>query len=182
MEVKMKLEFSIEEEDYINFNMHYLDNSKKLKQSMYIFRFILPIIISFLIVYIISKIVRYHIIVLVIAYFLIYFIWIYFFEKSVDESTRKRIKKVLSEGKNKGLLGKRTFEINDNYIKDSNKYRTQIVNINALEKIFITDEYVFFYISSISAFIVPLRIFESNEEKEEFKNYVNSIKKSLQCE
>lgn len=65
----MKLEFSIEEEDYINFNMHYLDNSKKLKQSMCIFRFILPIIISFLIVYIISKIVRYHIIILVIAYF-----------------------------------------------------------------------------------------------------------------
>ncbi|WP_315078613.1 YcxB family protein [uncultured Clostridium sp.] len=178
----MKLEFSIEEEDYINFNMYYIDNSKTLKQPMYIFRFILPIIISFVMVYIMNKIVRYHVIVLVIFYFLIYFAWVYFFEKSFIKTTRKRIKKILSEGKNKGLLGKRTFELNHNCIKDSNEYSTQIVNINALEKIFITDEYVFFYISSISAFIVPLRIFESNEEKEEFKNYVNSIKKSLQCE
>lgn len=172
----MKLEFILEEEDYIKFNIYHMDNSKTYRNSILIQRYVTPII--FLMPpFVLAKITPAPFSYWMTCFGITFLIWICFFKKYLIGKVKRNIKKRLKEGNNNGLLGKRTIEISDNEIKETTEYRKDSVNINSVENVIINEEYIFMYINSIEAFIIPLRVFKDKQEKNDFMKYIESIKK-----
>ena len=85
---------------------------------------------------------------------------------------------LLKEGKNNGVLGKRIFEIRDNQIIETTEHTKEFVNINSVEKVIINEEYIFIYINSMQAYIIPLRVFKNGEEEDRFRKYIECINKN----
>jgi len=171
----MKLEFSIIEEDYIKFNIHHMDISKTYRRTILKQRYVVPII--FLIIpFFLVKISKIPFLNWIVLYGLLYIIWICFYKKYLIWKVKNNIKKSLKEGKNNGILGKRTFEICEDEIIETSEYGKSSTNIKSVEDVFINDEYIYIYINRLQAYIVPLRAFINKKEKDEFIKHMESIK------
>jgi len=171
----MKLEFSIIEEDYINFNIHHMNISKTYRRTIFKQRYIVPII--FLITpFFLVKISKIPFLNWIVLYGLLYITWACFYKKYLIWKVKNSIKKILKEGTNNGILGKKTFEICEDEIIETSEYGKNSTNIKSVEDVFINDEYIYIYINRLQAYIVPIRAFINKKEKDEFIKHMESIK------
>ncbi len=168
----MKLKYSLTKDDFINFNLNYMHNSNSLKKTLFINRFIVPLI--FLIIpFLLYDIADMEFIIFMITFILLFILWISFYNKFVDNINRKRLNKILNENNPNDLLGERVLEIIGDKIKITNSSGENIIRVNSIKKIIENDNYIFVYINSITAIIVPLMTFRSDEEKDTFKNLLS---------
>ena len=168
---KMKLEFSIEEEDYINFNIFHLDNSKTLKNSILFQRYGVPII--FLVVpFVLVKISNIPFSYWMTWFGMMFIVWVCFYKKYFIFKMKRLIRKKLKEGKNQGLLGKRIIEINESELTEITEYTKESVNIQGIENVVVNDKYIYAFINSSQAYIIPLRVFKDKDEQHEFIEYI----------
>lgn len=171
----MILEFSIIEEDYINFNIHHMDISKTYRRTIFKQRYIIPML--FLIIpFFLVKISKIPFLNWMVPYGLLYITWACFYKKYLIWKVKNSIKKRLKEGKNNGILGKRTFEICEDEIIEISEYGKSATSIKSVEDVFINDKYIYIYINSMQAYIVPVRAFISKKEKDEFIKHMEFIK------
>lgn len=168
----MKLKYNLTENDYINFNIYHMKNSKSLKRAMIINRFLTPLI--FLVMpFILHYISDTPFIYWAVTFILVYILWVCLYEKYAYRINRKRIKKMLQEKDNEGLIGESVLEIDDNNIKITNDSGENTIYVKSIKNIVENDDYIFIYINSISVIIIPIKIFKSTEEKENFKSLLN---------
>lgn len=106
----------------------------------------------------------------------LYIIWACFYKKYIIWKVKKSIKKKLNEGNNNGVLGEKTFEICEDEIIETSEFSKSSANIRSVEDIFINEEYIYIYINQMQAYIVPIRAFINEKEKEEFIENMKSIK------
>jgi len=173
----MELEFILMEEDYIKFNIHNMNISETYRKSIFIQRYILPII--FLIVpFVLAQISKPPFLYWMIVFGILFVVWICYYKKYLIWKIKRIIKRRLKEGKNNGVLGKRIFEIRDNQIIETTEHTKEFVNINSVEKVIINEEYIFIYINSMQAYIIPLRVFKNGEEEDRFRKYIECINKN----
>lgn len=168
----MKLKYDLTENDYINFNIYHMKNSKSLKRAMMINRFLVPLIflvMPFILYYISDISFTYW----ALIFILVYILWVSFYENYVYRINRKRIKKMLKEKGNEGLIGENVLEIDENNIKVTNDSGENTIYVKSIKNIVENDEYIFIYINSISAIIIPIKVFKSTEEKENFNSLLN---------
>lgn len=170
--IDVKLKYNLTEEDYINFNIAHMKNSKSLKRTMMINRFLTPLI--FLVMpFVLDDISNISFWYWAVIFVLTYILWVVLYEKNVYKINIKRIRKMLEEKRNESLIGERILEIDGENIRIINDRVENIIYIKSIKNIIENDEYIFIYINSISAIIIPIKVFKSIEDKELFKSLLN---------
>jgi uncharacterized membrane protein len=167
----MIIEYEITENDYLFFNMYHFENSKTVKNTFALIRFIFPIIFLFLSLR--SWINFEGLNPVSIFAFVFACVWLIFFPKWMKKSVENRTRKIIREGNNKGLLGKKKLEINEDYIIETDQNAESKHKWNVIEKVVNTQDYIFIYASAVSAYIIPINAFKSKEERDNFLHRVN---------
>lgn len=169
----MELEFELIEEDYINYNIDHAKKSSSVKKNIMTQRLLGPIL--FLTIPFVIR--RYTEIPL--WYWLTLFgicsvVWIVFYPKYFNWEMTRRVKKMLKEGNNENIFIKRKITLSSQGILEISAIGETNIAWEKVEKVEETDEYIYIYISSISAHIIPKRVFKDENEKQMF---IKEIKK-----
>ena len=169
----MKIEFELTKQDYIKFNLYHIGHSDTIKRSIAKQRYIVPVIycaIPFLLV-------RFTVIPLLfwlLPFAVAAVIWVAFYPQYFKWRAARSISKMINEGKNVGMLGKRCISLTDVGIVDIGDLDESKTNWDLIESIGETEEYIYIYNSAVSAYIIPTRAFSSIAEKEAFIRKLHS--------
>jgi hypothetical protein len=71
------------------------------------------------------------------------------------------------EGQNKGMANSTTISIDPDGLEASNGLSSSTLSWFAIEKISITAEYVFLYVSAMNAVVIPRRAFTTETQRQE---------------
>lgn len=173
----MNFEYSLTKQDYIDFNLFHMTYSDSMRRSISIQRFILPIGIIIILPFLLASLTRIPLWYWLIVCVCMSLFWIASYPKYLGRSVSKRISKMLNEGENegKGILGKHSFSLSEDGIVDTSEHSELRTKLNAIENVVESKDHIFIYISAISAFIIPTRIFAGEDHKEEFLKKVREM-------
>ncbi len=170
----MNLQFEITKQDYSDFNIYYANNSKAIKRTVFINRFILPIIFLILPVFI-SKVSDISLFYWYCVFILTFILWIILYPKQFNKSYKKRLSKLFDENNNKSIFTHHNLSITEEGIIDTTKFGE--TKTNTIDNVVEMDNYIYVFISGISAYIIPKRIFTNFDEKKDLLNILNKINK-----
>lgn len=171
----MKFQYELTKQDYIDFNIYHIRNSGTLKRTLFIQRYVIAVIYLF-IPFILVKVTDIPLWYWLSAFTITAVLWVTFYPKYFVSGTIKRILKMLDEGRNKDMLGKHIFTVNEEGIIEESENGESKINWSGVEKVIETEKHIFIYISSISAYIIPKSTFEDEDIKNEF---LKSLDKNL---
>ncbi len=83
------------------------------------------------------------------------------------------LRKATTEGDNKALLGHQTISLSPDHILVKTQNSESKYTWASINKIVQSDKYIFLYISSISAIAIPGKAFSTENELQEFANYLD---------
>ncbi|MHB8855270.1 MAG: YcxB family protein [Bellilinea sp.] len=170
------VEFERTVEDTIEFNVFHMSHSPSIRQ-----RALFAQIIVAVLVFIVSLAVRYLLnldkraltyfdyalfLVLSVASF---FIFPYLNKAEVIRGLHKATK----EGDNKAILGHQTISLSPDHIIVKTQSSESKYTWDSIDKVVQSDKYIFVYISSISAIAIPGKAFSTENELQEFANYLD---------
>lgn len=163
----MELIFELTEEDYINYNLDHSKKSPSMKKSILIQRIMGPVI------FVIAPFVIIQFSEIPLWYWLMIFglssiAWFVYYPKYTMWEIKRRVKKMLEEGNNENLFNQRKLLLTDEGITETSSIGASNISWDKIESLEETEDYLYIYISSVSAHIVPKRIFENLDEQEEF--------------
>ena len=169
----MKIEYENTIDDIVSFNLYIFNNSPGMKRSRRIITYSFPILWFFIMVLpeISSDIILYEI----LAWLILSVPWILLVPYIYKWSTIKNVKRLYSEGENKGTVGKHTTELKPDSLDDETDYGEFRQQWNAVNKIETDDNYILLFTSSVAAHIIPKRYFGSNFEIESFVKEVQKF-------
>ena len=169
----MEIKYNLTEEDYLNFNMYHIKNSKTGKKALNLQRFSSPII--FLIFsYVFSIISDIPLLISFSTFLVMGILWIIFYPKHYYRHIIRNTKKFIKEGKNDGLLGDHTMTMTDEGIVDISSNRETKVSWSGIDRFKEDNENLYLYNSSLSAYILPKRELDNAEEVKRFiKSKIN---------
>lgn len=160
----MELKFELLEEDYINFNIDHANKSPSLKRNVSLIRILGPV--TFLIApFIIIRFSEIPLWYWMTLFGITSIIWLLFYPKHFDWEMRRRIKKMLKEGKNESLFKERKISLTDEAIIETSSSSQTSTIWSRIDRVEETDRYIYIYNSSISAYIIPKRVFKDDKEK-----------------
>jgi len=156
----MEIEFELFEKDYINFNIDHTNKSPSLKRSLLVQRILGPVIflIAPFIIIRFSEIPMWYWITI---FSITSVIWLVFYPKYFNWEMKRKIEKMLKEGSNESLFQKRKIIITDTEMVQKSPTGEIITKWNEVNRVDETNEYIYIYNSSISAYIIPKRAFEN---------------------
>jgi hypothetical protein len=162
-----KVEYDLTKEDYIAFNMHHIDHSPTIKRSLFIQRYVVALV--FLVVpFIFSNMTGVPVLLPLIVYGGIFIAWILYYPRYFVATTKKRILKMIDEGGNDSLFGPRTMILSESGVEEISDMGESRSSWRSVEKIDETAEHIYIYISSVNAYLVPVRAFADRTQKEVF--------------
>lgn len=169
----MEIEFELEEIDYINFNIDHARQSSSLKKSLIIQRLLGPFIFS------IAAVIVTRFSPIPLWYWMTLFsiasiIWLIFYPNFFNWELRRKIVKLLQEGNNEILFRKRKIIVTDKGIIEKNIASETCTTWNEINSVDETNDYIYIYNSSISAYIIPKKIFKN---KNTLKLFLEEISK-----
>lgn len=150
----MKIRFEVTIEDMIAFNRYHVLNSSSYWPTVILGMTLVSILpLSLMLVLILSRRVS------LIASLMIGLLvagWAAFtyyrkFPAAIEKSTRRFLK----QGNNQGLFGTHELEIEDEWLVERTDVNASRQAWKAIERIVETDEYVFIYLSAVSAHVIP---------------------------
>lgn len=166
----MKLEYEITKQDYIDFNIYHMNHSITMKRSLFIQRFFIPIIFLILPIFLV-KITDTPLLYWFGVFIISFVLWIIYYPKFFKKSVERNISKMLEEGKTTGILGNHIFLYTEEGVVDKTEFSE--TSYNLIEKVVESEAHIFIYVSAVMAYIIPIRIFGSVDEKENFLNILN---------
>ncbi|MCJ7842473.1 YcxB family protein [Lederbergia sp. NSJ-179] len=166
----MEIKYNLTEEDYLNFNLFHVKNSKTAKKAMKMQRFLIPIVFI-VIPYVLSKMGDMSLFGLLIPFLLISILWIMFYPKYFYHYVIRHTKKLIKEGENDGLLGEHRMILSEEGIVDSASNRETKVTWSGIKTVKEDKHNIYLYNSSVSAYILPKR---DLDDVEEIKIYLQS--------
>ena len=160
MRKELELEYEISLDDLIAFNHYHVNSSQTFKSSYRKSLFGVPVYL-FVIICVILYIVGCNltglatgapIVILAVLWFLLY-------PKYYNHAVIKSYRKMLSENCNNGMLGKQKVLFQSNKLVEITEKSKTEYDGKFLNKIVETDAYLYLYLTSITAIIIPKRIF-----------------------
>lgn len=160
----MELKFELLEEDYINFNIDHANKSPSLKRNVSLIRILGPV--TFLIApFIIIRFSEIPLWYWMTLFGITSILWLIFYPKHFDWEMRRRIKKMLEEGNSENLFKERKISLTDEAIIETTSSSQSSTIWSRIDRVEETDRYIYIYNSSISAYIIPKRVFKDDKEK-----------------
>ena len=168
----MKIDYQLTKQDYIDFNMNYMSNSKTVKRVFVAQRYITPIIF-FLVAFVMTKVTTIVAGNLYRGAIVCYGLWIAFYPTYFRWASSKRILKIIAEDKSEEMLGKRCLTLTEKSIFNLTPSGESKTDWKDIKKITETQKHIFIFISSASAYILPARVFKNEDEKKKFMDNLN---------
>lgn len=169
----MKIEFEVMENDYINFNIYHLEKSKSRKNTFNLLRFFIPIIFSIPIYFIGTGVFKQPSLYWFIISIIFIAGWILTYPKQYKKLVSKEIKKILREGDNSSILGKKSLNIEDGIITVKGEFSLETISSENIQDIRIYDDIILVYVGGFVAHIIPRRYLDEDNEK----NLLESLEK-----
>lgn len=162
----MRVSFDTTLDDIHAFNTHYARTAQLPQQSRKMVRGALTLTLGSLMF---ALGVAFH---LPIAFWiinaLILFGWWQFYPRRVEAMARRSTQKLYAEGRNAGMLGATTVTIEPEWLSEASSEREVRTRWRSVEKMDLTADYAFLYVTGFSAVIVPFRAFANEGEKSAF--------------
>lgn len=165
----MKINFEVNKDDYINFNLYHLQNSKTHKKMFNIIRYFIPIVFFIPIYMIGTQIFNQPSIYWIIVAVIFSFYWILTYPKQYKRLIVKQTNKILNEGDNSSIFGRKTLEIIDGSIEVKGESTSEIVLLESIKDIKVYEDMILIYISGFMAHIIPRRYLDKDTETELIK-------------
>ncbi|AXI10808.1 hypothetical protein CUC15_18475 [Oceanobacillus zhaokaii] len=167
----MEINYNLTEEDYLNFNLFHMKNSKSVMNSLKMQRFLTPIFFI-LISYLFSQLGDTPFLFAFIPFLIISIIWIVFYPRFFYKTVIRNVKKMIREGRNGGLIGKHRMIITEDGITETTSTDETKVNWSGIQAFKEDNDYFYLYNSSVSAYILPKRELKNADEvKDYLKKY-----------
>ena len=167
----MNLEFERTEEDLVEFNLFHYDNSPSIRKQVFAVQILLTILIFGAVA---STFVRYapisSLILGGIFGGLTYIVVPYMYKRSIV----KQVRKMLKEGSNISLLGHHEMRLSSDGINYKMVASETKLNWSSVERVVENDKYIYMYIGSMQALVIPKNVFVSSNHQKEFLDLVNS--------
>lgn len=171
-EDEMKINYNQSVEDIVAFNIYHLNHSQTGKKAMLVQRLLGPIIFFFMF-FIANKISDIPAWYWGISFSIVGILWVIFYPKSVEKQVEKRVRKMIEEDDNKGLIGDRVLELSEKGIDVTTDYSSVNYSWESVNKIEQDRKYIYIYQSSMSAVMLPKSIFDTEEDME---NVIKTIR------
>ncbi|HSP22085.1 MAG TPA: YcxB family protein [Planococcus sp. (in: firmicutes)] len=159
----MKIDYNVTEEAFVEFNVFHAKNSKAIRKSMTIQRFLVPII-YLLVGVIFSFILDVPVLFLVIPFLILGILWIIFFPAYFNRQIKRTAKKMIREGKNEGVLGKHSMSFTGEGLREIGARGETTVSWSGIENLKEDQCNFYVYNSGVTAFIVPKKDLINIEE------------------
>lgn len=173
--MKFRFDIRLTEEDYINFNLFSLNINPETKKQMKTLRivinilFVLIMLLHFIISDEIVKSIVFSVLILIGA-----LVFNLIFNKITENSIKNMIKKMKKSGK-LPFSPESVLEFYDDYGVEITPYARTEHKHSAIEKIYLSDHrYIYMYINSSQAYIIPLSAFSSEEHFNSFMNFIST--------
>ena len=169
----MKLEYDFTEQDYIDYNIYHSKYSPSIKRLLRLQRYgvaFLLMVLAPLMHMISHDSLNFYLISFAIASIA----WVILFPKLYESSLKRRILKIVEEGRRNSLFGRHELRITQDGIHG--KTGVSESTWHRIERAVETEKHVIVYVNAITAFIVPKSAFTSEEEKERFLEEVNKFR------
>lgn len=108
--------------------------------------------------------------------FLVFSIVMFWFFVRFSAAMQRRMKKLLREGANPGLLGRRNFRLTDEGVAEISDIGHSLTSWAAITRIEETESAIYLYNSSVSAHIVPTRAFPHPQA---VRDFVDAARRSM---
>jgi hypothetical protein len=171
-----KIECETTLDDYIAFNLFHLKNSKTFKRKKYIYLIVLPTVVG-TIMALLAGFSGESPIVIATPYVIIIFFFnaiIFFFLLPI--LTKRNVTNFLKEGENKGILGKHILLFTHQEIIDTTEQGVSKFAWKTINKIISNEKYIFIYMSAVSAYIIPKKIFDNDSAINDFMKLLDDFK------
>ncbi|MBW0432163.1 hypothetical protein DLM76_00870 [Leptospira yasudae] len=170
----MQIVYEITLDDIINFNDYHFRNSKLSRKKRFIVKLIIPIW-TVLVFFVLNRNDISGISLLYnIPIFLFAVGWFFFYDRLYFWRLRKNVARMLLEKESKGMIGTHKITLTDDVLTFETSHSSSNFKLGSLTDVVETKEYLFLYVTSLSALIVPLSAFQ-NSEKEEFLKRIRSF-------
>lgn len=165
----MSIDFEICRDDMVTFALFHNRNSPALRRQVrlaliavtLIFMVVLAIVVSFAI-----NAPEFWVIAVGIAIALV--IVLPFFGRIQEWRLKNALQRMYGEGRNLLLIGPRRVGLSPQFLNNSSAYSQSVTRWIAIEKIVVSKDAVYIYISSVSSVVVPRRAFSSDEHFQSF--------------
>ena len=163
----MEIEFKLSEEDYINFNVDHTKKSPTMRKNVTFIRILGPVVflIAPFVIISFSEIPLWYWITL---FGIASILWLIYYPRHFDWDMRRKMKKMLQEGNNENLFKEIKIILTKEGIIQKNKTGESFTKWDDVDSVDETDDYIYIYNSSISAFIIPKRAFKDENARKEF--------------
>lgn len=164
----MVVEYEVSLSDVVAFNLFHHQHSPTSRRARLFVQFGTPVIcllISFVLDFLYTGRILTSSLLPLIIFSLI---WIPSASVLYWFSIKRQSKRMYSEGKNKGTIGKLRLSLTPEAVIEANDFKETKTGWKAVEKIVSTDKYVFIYTGAVMAHIIPRRAFSAESEFKEF--------------
>ena len=149
----MYIKFTNTIEDHTKFQLYHSANSPSVKKLHFSAR-IIPISIFIVLAFLGGLehkvgLISFGLIAAVITYFYVPY--------SIRKKTVKLSEEMYKEGGNKGFFCEHVLEIGDNHLIEKTDQGESSWLFSCVDRICLTDEYAFIYVSSVQSHIVPIK-------------------------
>ena len=167
----MTIEYELTKDDYIGFNMYHIENSEKIKKTIFFQRYIMSLILPLaplIIVLTTNKTFGQW----YFYFIMVWVLWVVFYEKNFKRSIKRKLIKMASKGGANGIIGHHKLTLTEDKIIE-HKIEDLSYDKSIINKVGETDSHIFIYISDINAYVVPKSAFENKKEEEKFKKLLD---------
>ncbi|AOP34905.1 hypothetical protein A0128_14255 [Leptospira tipperaryensis] len=162
----MQINYELTLEDIVNFNEYHFRHSKISKRKRMIAKLIIPIWTLFVFLILNYRNLDETPLLFNIPIFLFAIAWFFFFDRLYFWRLRNNVDKMLREKENKGMIGKQKITLDGDLLVFETLYTSAQFKPGSISEVVETKDYLFLYVSSLSALIVPQGAFQASEKKE----------------
>ncbi len=174
----MKFTFELTEQDYIDFNLFFTKNSRAIKRQriiLWVLFTIVPVMAGLIDIFFKRK---GNINIFTIYGFcfllLLSIVFFFLFPKIWEKIIYRNVKKVMRDGTKNNILGERSIIFEEDNFNLITKYEKIFMTYKKIAEIKQSDVAIYLYTSPTTALIMPLRIFSSEKEKNNFISFIES--------
>lgn len=166
-----KFKGSITEDDYIDFNVFHVNNSKSLRKRDLSLKVIFPIGFTLFVILSGNKFDEAYWAMLLLGSLLFIFLMPILVEKSVRQRTRA----MLRDDHNGDLFNEADYLFDESGIKIESANSSSFIKWRSVSKILENEERFFIYVNSVQALIIPKAYLNNNDQIDEFREYIKSL-------
>jgi hypothetical protein len=173
----MKLQYELTSQDFIDFNINFIETSPVMKRSLLIQRIMFPILLLASPATL-SNLFDVPFVVLMTLFGVLAILWLAFYLKWFKYRIARKSEKLIASGKVPGVVGPHELFIEQGVISD--KTSTDITRYEAIEKVVESRTHIFIYVSQVMAYIVPKKVFATPSDLEAFKDLLNTFNSTVE--